>query len=203
MAVLQTITLNQKDYRIQPVIHAVCGDTGRRLKMIIADVAYASATGEMQFARSDGSYYAVPATFASADNSFTADITQALTQPGITECELKVTDDGDVVSTYLFRVAVQESPDGVPLEQLGITRQDLLDALDSLAYGTHGQPVPVEEAALMTDPDVIYLYIGDEEGYEYGHIYAYIGNVLTDAGAYGAPASITPSEISDIVDAIS
>lgn len=188
MAVTQTITLNQKDYRIQPVLHAVCGDTGRRAKMIVADVVYSSASGELQFARSDGSYYYVPATFDADDNSFTADLTQALTRPGITECELKVTSGGKMVSTYLFRIAVQESPDGLPESQLGITRQDLLDAVNELFYATHGQPTAVDEAAGMTDTSVIYLYLGDEEGYEYGHVYAYIDGAWTDTGLYGQQA---------------
>ena len=133
MAVLQTITVSQKNHRVFPVVYAPCGDTGRRLKIIIDDVEYASGvTGEVHFIRGDGSYYHMAATFDSEDNSFELDMTQMLTREGITKAQLKVTSSGVVVSTYTFRVDVEKSPDGVPTEQLGYTIDEMMEASGDL-----------------------------------------------------------------------
>lgn len=135
MSVLQSITLTQKNFRIQPIVHAVCGDTGRQLKMVIGDVVYDSgATAELRFTRSDGSYYAIGSLAVdTTDNSFTADITQALTRAGRTDCQLAVTVSSKVVSTFMFAICVQQNPEGETIEQSGVSVQDILDAADSAA----------------------------------------------------------------------
>ncbi len=129
MTSVQTVTLTQISWRVPPVIHAVQNDTGRILRMTIADQEIPSeTTAELAILRSDGSYYTISCEQdAEYFNIFEADMTQALTQSGRTICQLKV--DG-IVSSYSFVIEVQESTNGVSVEQLGITPQDILDAAD-------------------------------------------------------------------------
>lgn len=56
----------------------------------------------------------------------------------------------------------------------------------SLAGGSGGgQPKAITLASQMTDTEVLYLYLGEETGYDYGYIYAYIGNAWTKTTLYG------------------
>lgn len=130
MAITQTIHLTQHQREPFPIIDAVQNDTGRSVKMIIDDVTLASGnTGELYFKRPDNSYYNVSATLSTSDNSFTADLTQGLTKPGTTECQLRVTASSKAVSTFTFLVRVQPAVDGVPsVSQLGYTIDDIIDA---------------------------------------------------------------------------
>lgn len=51
--------------------------------------------------------------------------------------------------------------------------------------GEGGQPKPITLASQMTDTNIIYLYLGSETGYDYGYIYAYVGNAWTKTTLYG------------------
>lgn len=51
--------------------------------------------------------------------------------------------------------------------------------------GSGGQPTPVNLASDMTDTSKIYLYLGNESGYQYGYIYAYTNGAWTSMGLYG------------------
>lgn len=51
--------------------------------------------------------------------------------------------------------------------------------------GGSGQPVPVTLSSEMTDTDKIYLYLGEETGYDYGYIYAYVNNAWAKTTLYG------------------
>ena len=127
MAITQTIYLTQGEWKVPPTLHMVQGDTGRSLKMIVMDTVMAGTeAGNLVFEREDGTRYAAVAVYESADSSFTADVTQALTCPGRTTCQLKVTDSNDeVVSTYSFIIDVQENPDGTTEEQLGYSIEQI------------------------------------------------------------------------------
>lgn len=48
-----------------------------------------------------------------------------------------------------------------------------------------GYPVPVEYAADMVDPEKIYLYLGSEEGYDEGYLYAFLNDAWTKTSLYG------------------
>lgn len=48
-----------------------------------------------------------------------------------------------------------------------------------------GFPVPVEYAADMIEQDKIYLYLGSEEGYETGYLYAFLNGQWTNTTLYG------------------
>ena len=48
-----------------------------------------------------------------------------------------------------------------------------------------GQPTPITSASQMTDQSVLYLYLGNESGYDYGYVYAYVNDAWTKANLYG------------------
>ena len=130
MTSIQTVYLNQTEYRVPPVIHAVQNDTGRKVKMVILDQALPSgSTATLEIFRSDKSHYSVTCeAFVFADNSFTAEIDQALTQAGPTECQLKVS---GIVSTFTFIIDVQPDVSGISVPQDGYSVSQIIDLMDS------------------------------------------------------------------------
>ena len=49
-----------------------------------------------------------------------------------------------------------------------------------------GQPVPVTLSSDMEDPSIMYLYLGDEQDYEYGTVYVYVNDEwLASIHSYG------------------
>lgn len=146
MNTTQSVYLRQAEYGVPPVVHAVQHDTGRTLQMIVADRAIpANTTAELSFKRSDESHYAISCdSLDTATNSYTADITQALTQAGPCECQLKV--DG-IVSTFTFIIDVQEDASGAPTEQEGITIKDALDLASEAATQSADALELAQEAA--------------------------------------------------------
>lgn len=161
---MQTIHLNSNNFRLFPRVYMVQNDTGRDLKMVLDDITLAGTeTGAVAIKRSDGSYYTISATLVSADNAFTADMTQALTQPGLTECQLKVTaSDDTVVSSYTFVIFVQPSTDGISEEQLGYSVQDVIQAAQDIMSG--GLSSAFKTALLNFASKVSYI---DENGQSY------------------------------------
>ena len=161
---MQTINLNQNSFRLFPTIYMVQNDTGRELKMILDDVTLAGTeTGAVAIKRSDGSYYTIPATLVTGENAFTADMTQALTQPSMTECQLKITDENDlVVSSYTFHIKVQPSTDGISEEQLGYSVQEVVQAANDIMSG--GMPLDLRMALLQIASKVAYI---DDQGQQY------------------------------------
>lgn len=130
MTAIQTVYLNQTEYRVPPVIHAVQNDTGRKVKMVISDqVLPSGSTATLDFMRSDRSHYSVTCeAFVAADNSFTAEIDQALTQAGPTECQLKVS---GIVSTFKFIIDVQPDVSGISVQQDGYSVEQIIEIMDS------------------------------------------------------------------------
>lgn len=51
-----------------------------------------------------------------------------------------------------------------------------------------GQPTPITQASQMTDTGTLYLYLGNETGYTYGYVYAYISGAWTKTALYGQGA---------------
>lgn len=133
MTSIQTINLTQLNWSIPAVIHAVQNDTGRTLKMVIDDTTIeAGDTASVSIHRPDDSFYTVNATKAAGENAFKFDMTQALTQEGTVECQLKVTSSEKIVSTYTFHVIVQKSTDGYSEEQYGHTVDEIMGAIDGV-----------------------------------------------------------------------
>lgn len=60
-----------------------------------------------------------------------------------------------------------------------------------------GAPVPAYSASEMTDTSAIYLYVGNEEGYNNAHWYVFKDDAWTDFGTYGYP-----QEAQDRIDEI-
>ena len=63
-----------------------------------------------------------------------------------------------------------------------------------------GTPIPIETADLMTETSNAYLYLGNEEGYDYGYVYVYMNDVWTKTDQYGVgedgfspTATVTPN----------
>ncbi len=75
--------------------------------------------------------------------------------------------------------------DGISNNDVSITSLDT--RINSLAGG--GQPIVVTQASDMTDQTKIYLYVGEETGYETGHWY-YYDTTWTDGGQYGADGGV-------------
>lgn len=64
-------------------------------------------------------------------------------------------------------------------------RSIVSDIADIRKSSAAGAPTKVTKASEMTDTDKNYLYLGNESGYNSGHIYYFVEGVLTDGGAYG------------------
>lgn len=160
---MQEITLTQNTFTLFPTVYAVQNDTGRELKMIIQDQSLLLGdTGAVAVQRSDGSYYTIPATIQLGDNAFKADISQALTQPGRTLCQLKVTRSDLVISTYTFAIMVQPSTDGINEAQLGYSVQQLRQDAEDIRTG--GLPAALRLALLQIAQKVAYI---DDQGEQY------------------------------------
>ena len=131
---IQTISLNQLEFKIPRVIHAVQNDTGREIRMILEDSTVASGdTATLDFKRADDTHFSVTATAETSTNSFLADMTQALTCPGDTYCQLKVTRSEEVVGTFAFLIAVQEDASGVVSPQEGISLSEAVQRAEDAA----------------------------------------------------------------------
>lgn len=148
MGITQSIHLTLDTYKLYPVSHMVQNDTGRNLKMFLDDYTLTGTeTAVVAFKRSDATHYTVPATRVSGENAFIADLTQALTQNGITECQLKITESGGkVLSTYTFNVKSQDDTAGLSEEQFGYSVEELHNIVAE-AEGCAAQ-VPAIQASL-------------------------------------------------------
>lgn len=68
-------------------------------------------------------------------------------------------------------------------------------------YGGGGQPIAVSAANKFVNTDATYLYLGNEDGYDYGYIYVYLNGEWTKTSLYGKgqdavspTASVTQTE---------
>ena len=62
------------------------------------------------------------------------------------------------------------------------------EVCDAAARAGIGSPLRAETVAEMTDTDKVYVYVGDETGYENGHWYYYDGSDWQDGGIYNSAA---------------
>lgn len=132
--VISSIYLSQGAYTVPPVIHAVQGDTGRILWMYLTDTDLSSEydspyTAGLYFKRSDGTYYNEECMTDSTYNRCEAALDQALTQPGVTKCQLKIEDAAGICSTFDFNIIVHESTSGVSEEQLGYSLEEIREII--------------------------------------------------------------------------
>lgn len=130
MAVTQKVTLYNNKFTVPPVINAVQNDTDRQVEAYFGDFTLqVGMTGKLSFIRSDGTHYEVSATLSTVNNTATAELDHALTQVGVTQAQLKITDSGNVGSTFTFMIKVQPDVAGVSEQQDGWSVDDLVDYL--------------------------------------------------------------------------
>lgn len=159
--VISSIYLSQGAYTVPPVIHAVQGDTGRILWMYLTDTNLSSEydspyTAGLYFKRSDGTYYNEECMTDSTYNRCEAALDQALTQPGVTKCQLKIEDASGICSTFDFNIIVHESMSGVSEEQLGYSLEEIREIIEGASEGNQ----EVEDIRLGYD-GVVYPSAGD------------------------------------------
>ena len=130
MAVTQKVTLYNNKFTVPPVINAVQNDTDRQVEAYFGDFTLqVGMTGKLSFIRSDGTHYEVSATLSTANNTATAELDQALTQAGVTQAQLKITDSGNVGSTFTFMIKVQPDVAGISQQQDGYSAEELAQAI--------------------------------------------------------------------------
>lgn len=96
----------------------------------------------------------------------------------------KVASNAGVQYGFEDTVARQMAEEAVEIaNETGSDIADLKSAIDEMGGG--GQPVSITLASSMTDESKIYLYLGEETGYTYGHVYAYVNSEWEDTGLYG------------------
>lgn len=134
MSVTQTIHVSVDQYKLPAAVHAVQNDSGRIIKMVVDDLTLTSSmTGKLSFRRPSGTYYELAATLDLASNSFSAEMDQALTSPGTTHCQLKVTSSGDLVSSFDFDIFVEEDRSGVVTPEEGISISEAVASAEAAA----------------------------------------------------------------------
>ena len=110
----------------------------------------------------------------------------------------------------LFGTGIQSVEQTQTSEESGGTNEitvTLTNGVTSKFYVRNGMsggtPVPVETADLMTETSNAYLYLGSEEGYDYGYVYVYMNDVWTKTDQYGAgfspTATVTPNETGALI----
>lgn len=132
--------------------------------------------------------FSVPATISNNKVAFT--LTESMTAyAGKAWCKIKLTLNDEPIQTCAFIIAVDRA--GVESETVigapGFEEQ-IKDAVSEEIANlptTGGQPKPVTSAEEMTDTTTIYLYLGSEDGYEYGYIYVYKDGTWVNTGLYG------------------
>ena len=206
MSLVQTVHLTMGAYKSPMVVPAVQNDSDRQLKMIVDDFTLSiSMTGKMTFKRADGTFYEADATLALADNAFVAELDQALTCPGRTLAQLKVTAT-DTVSTFTFVVWVEADTSGTVTPQEGISLSEAVqraeDAADRAEEAAEsGLTDNVKQALLQLARKVAYI---DEHGQDYyddlyDALYEVTGLTLDvssiSLGTIGATSQITATTV--------
>ena len=154
MALIQEVHLKMASFRPAPVIPTVQNDTNRSARMIIDDFTLQEGmTGKLSFKRSDGTYYEIDAELELQNNSFQADLAQALTQPGRTMAQLKVYDGEDVISTYTFTVFVEEDATGQPTYQETINLSKAIKDAEDAKTAAEDAAKRAEDAAETLEID--------------------------------------------------
>lgn len=150
MSLVQTVHLTMGNYKSPMVVPAVQNDSDRQLKMIVDDFTLSnSMTGKMTFKRADGTFYEAEATLALADNAFVAELDQALTCPGRTLAQLKVTAT-DTVSTFTFIVWVEADTSGTLSPQEGISLSEAVQRAEDAADRAEAASETFELDATLT-----------------------------------------------------
>ena len=98
--------------------------------------------------------------------------------------------NGEIAGTSLILLQIEENPvpeDAIESSDEYQTIYDLYDMIKSTIVN------PVTLASEMTDTSIVYLYIGDETGYNKGHMYFYNGTTWVDAGICSTDTTLSIS----------
>lgn len=140
--------------------------------------------------KSDGHIFAYACTYADEYVYFTIE-EQMTPVSGIVTCELSIIDaSGNKVGSANFTYWVEPSPvtDGEASESDLQLFQQAVDAAGDVQriLDTFGGPNVAQKAEDMINTSKVYVYIGDETGYIYGHWYYYDTATSTwaDGGIY-------------------
>ena len=110
---VQVIHLTMMEFTAPDMVYMVENDTGHILRMVLDDVTLSGdETGLVSVKHPDGTFATVPATIEAETNSFLADMEDALTVYGVSECQLKVTSSGSVASSFCFKIYAQKDTGG-------------------------------------------------------------------------------------------
>lgn len=192
MSLIQTIHLKVSGYGVAQTIHAVQNDTDRKIEMILDDLVLTNGmTGKITFVRPNNTHYEVAGDIDTTRNSVTADITQALTQPGRVNVQLKITDT-NVVSTFRFVILVEQDTSGTLTPEEGMSIQDAIDAANEAVSAAEDAADRAEEAAESLELDATLTVqgraadakaTGDRVSYLEGHFEPVSKNLFNKATA--------------------
>lgn len=104
-------------------------------------------------------------------------------QPGKCYLMLRGTREGVIATTHFLTLTISKSKYVADAESTEIT-ESLYDQLVDIVMATKYAPYSVSTVSEMTDIKRVYIYTGEEVGYEFGHWYYWDGNEWSDGGTY-------------------
>lgn len=204
---VQEINLNLIPKGVSPVVHVNQYDSGRTIGITLYDGPdLYTLSGTESFVvcgtkeNNKGFYYDDICTVTNGLIKF--DTTELMTSyPGSTRCVLVVKDGSNVIGTLSFIMLVQKNGiqdnDVVEEENYDTISGIVNQKINRIVNLGMGQPRVVKTSSGMTDNEKIYLYLGSETGYTYGHMYYYDSDSShwVDSGLYGKTILITSYDI--------
>lgn len=166
-----TINVNQYD-RDEQWVFTLYNENG---------AVYVPSTGSIIGLKSDG-HVIVNAGTVSDGKVVITETEQMTASAGNGVFELQI--DGETHGTANFIVRVEKSPaEGGTVSESDLSIiQQAIDSADRIA--NYGAPMRATLASQMENQRSVYVYIGSETGYSYGHWYFYNGSAWTDGGIY-------------------
>jgi len=209
----QIVTVNLiPDLSSPAVVKVSQYDVGRSLAFRIMDGMSMATLPQYWSAKVEGtkpSGLGFSETCTISGSTVTVRTTEAMTQEcGHIMTEISFTHTGIVVGTANFILAVEPSPhpegttDGTTeeartvLEQAQAAADAAAESAEEAAEAAaavgdkYSAPIPASTVSGMVDHDKVYLYTGNETGYEYGNWYYWNGTAWTSGGAYGTGVEV-------------
>ena len=193
----KTITLDLTSEGIRQTAEVTQGDTGRVLKCNIIGLNLTGITA--RFIAVKQSKKIIYNNCEISENAVIIKLTeQALAETGITECQIELSKDEEIVQSFVFNLDVKKSllkSATVSENELGVL-DDIQKDIENLKQtkadkNQYGAPLSAKTAAEMTDTSKIYVYYGSEAGYVYGNWYVYTN------GAWKAQGEFQAAQIAD------
>ena len=211
-----TFTLNMIPNTGTPVVVNLSqGDIGRELTFKLVEgsdpnvtIATDATAITIEGTKPSGLGFTETCT-ATSDNTITVSTTEAMTQEsGMIPAEVRFVVGTKDLGTANIIFAIEESPhpDGTTdgsteeartvLEQAQAAADAAAESAEEAAEAAaavgdkYSAPIPASTVSVMTDHDKVYLYTGNETGYEYGNWYFWNGTAWTSGGAYGTGVEV-------------